>query len=167
MNTAKFLIEKFNLQPHPEGGFFRQTYKSDESIPQAALPERFNGDRAFSTAIYFLLDKGDFSAFHGIKQDEFWHFYTGSSVNIHVIDLNGYYFTLKLGIDFEQGEMPQAVVKAGCYFAAEINDKTSYALVGCTVAPGFDFADFEMPTRAALIEKFPSCAEIITKCTRL
>jgi len=167
MKDTNYWVEKLNLQPHPEGGFFKETYRSHEIIPQAALPERFSGDRVFATSIYFLLSKDDFSAFHRIKQDELWHFYDGTSLTIHIINLDGSYSTTKFGKNFDEGESPQVVVKAGCFFAAEINDKESFSLAGCTVAPGFDFADFEIPNRDSLIELFPQHVEIIKKFTRL
>ena len=159
-------VEKLNLQAHPEGGMYRQTYKSHETILKAALPKRFTGDRLFSTAIYFFLNGDDFSAFHRIKQDELWHFYDGSALTIHIITPDATYSTLKLGINIDNDESPQQVVKAGSYFAVEINDKNSYSLSGCTVAPGFDFADFDMPERGRLFKLFPLYKELITKFTR-
>lgn len=167
MKDTNYWVEKLNLQPHPEGGFFKETYRSHEIIPKAALPERFSGDRVFSTSIYLLLSKDNFSAFHRIKQDELWHFYDGTSLTIHIISLDGSHSTTKLGKNIDEGEIPQVVVKAGCFFAAETNDKESFSLTGCTVAPGFDFADFEMPNRDKLIELFPQHVEIIKKFTRL
>ena len=166
MKDANDWIERLGLEAHPEGGFFKQTYKSHELIPKSALPERFPGDRAFSTGIYYLLNKNDFSAFHVIHQDEMWHFYDGSPLTIHVIDKQGTYSTIKLGRDIDHGEQPQAVVKAGCFFAAEVNNKESYSLVGCTVAPGFDFEDFKMPSRDQLIGMYPQHKEIIQMFTR-
>jgi predicted cupin superfamily sugar epimerase len=166
MKDANYWIEKLGLQAHPEGGFFIQTYKSHEIISKTALPERFSGDRAFSTGIYYLLNQDDFSAFHVINQDEMWHFYDGSSLTIHVIDKRGTYSKIKLGRDIDNGEYPQAVVKAGCFFAAEVNNKDLYSFVGCTVAPGFDFEDFEMPSRNKLVEMFPQNIEIIKMFTR-
>ncbi|MFH0975999.1 MAG: cupin domain-containing protein [Spirochaetota bacterium] len=166
MKDENYWIDKLKLEPHPEGGYFKEIYRSQEIIPKSALPERFSGDRVFSTSIYFLLNKSNFSAFHHIKQDELWHFYDGSALTIHVIDLNSAYYAAKLGRNADEGEFPQVIVNAGCYFAAEINDKSSYTLAGCTVAPGFDFADFEMPGKSRLIELFPQYEEIIRKFTR-
>jgi predicted cupin superfamily sugar epimerase len=166
MNTAKQWIERLQLVPHPEGGYFRETYRCGETIAQKALPERFGGGRAFSTAIYYLLRGADFLAFHRIKQDEVWHFYDGSSVTLHVIDPDGRYATVKVGRDLEAGEVPQAVVKAGWLFGASVNDPRSYALVGCTVAPGFDPADFERPKREELCELYPWHRGVIKKLTR-
>jgi predicted cupin superfamily sugar epimerase len=112
------------------------------------------------------LNGEEFSALHRIHQDEVWHFYDGCGVLIHVIDPQGNYSTVVVGRDFLAGEMPQAVVKAGCYFGATLTDTRSFALVGCTVAPGFDFADFEMPGREDLIRLFPQHRSLIEKLTR-
>jgi len=166
MMNAEALIKTLNLKKHPEGGYYKETYKSDELIKQASLPERFHGDRSFSTAIYFLLTKKDISAFHKIKQDELWHFYYGDPLTIHMINQEGVYSYIKLGQNLIEGETLQAVVKAGTYFGAEVNNKTNYySLAGCTVAPGFNFADFEMPARKKLLDLFPEHEEIIIKLT--
>jgi uncharacterized protein len=166
MADARHWIEGLRLLPHPEGGFFRETYRSQEVIPRAGLPERFPGDRAFSTAIYFLLEATDFSALHRLKQDEVWHFYDGSSLTVHVLDPAGEYSTIKLGRCLEERESLQAIVAAGCWFGATVDAPGSYALAGCTVAPGFDFADFEMPAQGQLLELYPRHEEIIRKLTR-
>lgn len=130
-----------------------------------ALPARFNGDRVFSTCIYFLLDKKEFSAFHVIQQDEVWHFYEGASLTIHIIDQKGEYTAVKLGKDIENGDSFQEVVRANCWFAAAVDNTETYSLVGCTVAPGFDFADFEMADREGLVELYPQHRDIIEKYT--
>jgi predicted cupin superfamily sugar epimerase len=130
------------------------------------LPHRFGGDRAFSTAIYFLLEGEDFSALHRIRQDEILHFYDGSALTLHVIDPAGNYATVKLGRDLAAGELPQATMAAGSLFGATVNDPRSYALVGCTVAPGFDFADFSMPSREELCCQFPQHRQIVERLTR-
>ena len=167
MKNAEYWIEKLDLLPHPEGGHFRETYRAGEVIVKDALPKRFKGDRVFSTCIYYLLNRQEYSAFHAIKQDEIWHFYEGSSLTIHIIDPGGDYSTVKLGRDLESGEAPQAVVRAGCWFAAAVNNIDGYALVGCTVAPGFDFADFEMADRNTMIERYPEHRDIIKKYTEI
>lgn len=162
---AAYWIEKLGLLRHPEGGYYRETYRSDEVVERGALPSRFTGLRPFSTAIYFLLNGDDTSAFHRIKSDELWHFYSGSPLAIHVIDQNGEYTPIKLGCAPEQGEYFQAVVKAGSWFGASLCKPRSYALVGCTVAPGFDFDDFEMGTRDELLRLYPAHRTIIEKLT--
>ena len=141
--SAQQLMETYNMIPHPEGGYFKENYRAIESIPRIGLPERFDGERSFSTAIYFLLEKGNFSAFHKIKSDECWHFYAGETLWIHVIQPSGILETIQLGSDCMNGEQFQAVVPAECWFASEPAPATTYSLVGCTVAPGFDFVDFE------------------------
>lgn len=159
-------IELLKLEKHPEGGYFRETYRSHETIDKEHLPKRFNGNRNFSTAIYFLLKGNDFSAFHQIRQDELFHFYDGSCLTIHVIDHAGDYFKLKVGRDIDNGETPQGIIKAGWIFGASVNDSNSYSLVGTTAAPGFDFNDFELLSRNHLIRLYPQHRTIIEKLTR-
>ncbi|MCD6116066.1 cupin domain-containing protein [bacterium] len=170
--NAEYWIDKLKLSPHPEGGFFRETYRSNEIIHRAHLPARFNGDRSFSTAIYFLLRRGEFSAFHSIKQDELWHFYYGSPLLLHIIDPGSRYYTIKLGSNLEKGKIFQAVIPEGSWFGAstysaeDIGTSPDFTLVGCTVAPGFDFADFTLAGRAELLRMFPDKADIIRELTR-
>jgi uncharacterized protein len=163
---ADYWIEKLALEPHPEGGYYRQTYRAELTIDQAALPEGFPGARAASTAIYFLLKSGDFSAMHRLRSDELWHFYAGGALVVSVIDEGGRYSELLLGSGADAGEIFQAVVKAGNWFGARVQDASTFALVGCTVAPGFDFADFEMGKREELIRKFPRHRRVIERLTR-
>ncbi len=162
---AQHWIDRLNLQPHPEGGFFRETYRAALSLPQSALPGH-TGARAASTAIYFLLAGDQFSAFHRIRSDELWHFYAGSGLIVHVIQPGGGYRQLLLGSNGNQGEQFQAVVPAGCWFGSSLRQPETYALVGCTVAPGFDFADFEMAKREALAAQYPQHRSIIARLTR-
>jgi predicted cupin superfamily sugar epimerase len=166
MRTAEYWIQQLDLQEHPEGGFFRETYRSHETIPPEALPERFSGARSFATAIYFLLKGDDFSAFHRIKSDELWHFHAGRPLTLHMIDSSGRYQKTVLGENPQNGEVLQATVPEGCWFAAETLDRSGYTLVGCTVAPGFDFADFEMGRRSELIELYPDHRQLIKTLTR-
>lgn len=166
MRDAAYWIEKLALVKHPEGGFFRETYRSAGCIPESALPAEFGGARCLSTSIYFLLHGDDFSAFHRLKSDELWHFYTGSSLVVRVIDKAGDHHRIKLGDNPDNGETFQAVVEAGCWFGACLDDSRSFALVGCTVAPGFDFRDFEMGDGEELIRRHPEHASIIEKLTR-
>jgi len=163
MKNATYWIEKLGLQKHPEGGYYKEIYKSKEFIAKDALPTRFSGKRAFSTSIYFLLNKKEVSAFHRIKQDEIWHFYAGSSLTIHIIDQQGRYSIAQLGRYFEKGSSFQVVIPAGSYFAAAVHNPASYSLMGCTVAPGFDFADFEMPSQSKLLKLFPQHAALIKR----
>jgi hypothetical protein len=166
VNDADQWIQVLQLQRHPEGGWFREVYRAQEAIPHQCLPGRFTGDRSFSTAIYFLLKETDFSALHRINQDELWHFYDGTSLTIHMIDPAGNESSVKLGRNLQAGEALLAVVKAGWLFGATVDDSRSFALVGCTVAPGFDFADFEMPQRDRLLKEYPQQRQLIEKLTR-
>jgi predicted cupin superfamily sugar epimerase len=163
---AKYWIQKLELKPHPEGGFYRQTYKADLVLPRQALPPQFTGPRAASTAIYFLSEGENFSAFHRLRSDELWHFYAGAPLLVHVIGESGNYSTILLGSDPEAGEVLQEVVKAGCWFASHVADWKSFALVGCTVAPGFDFEDFELAEREQLVQRYPQHRDVIKKLTR-
>ncbi|KAB8153671.1 hypothetical protein EZY14_010620 [Kordia sp. TARA_039_SRF] len=160
------LVESLELLPHPEGGFYKEVYRSEKLIQKDALPDNFSGNRSYCTSIYFLLTSENFSAFHRIKQDEIWHFYGGSSLSVHVIDKEGNYTEHKVGMNFSNGEQPQLVVPAGCWFASSVPQKDSYAFVGCTVAPGFDFDDFELANREELQKIYPQHAAIIHKLTR-
>jgi predicted cupin superfamily sugar epimerase len=162
---AQYWINHLGLGPHPEGGYYRATYQSDLTIARSALPSSYQGDRSASTAIYFLLDGRDFSAFHRIASDEVWHFYSGSSLVVYVIDADGDYSELHLGDGSD--EVFQAVVKAGCWFASRVKDAEGFALVGCTVAPGFDFADFELAARPELVAAYPQHSKLIEELTRV
>jgi len=164
--SVEHLITALSLTPHPEGGYYRQTYRAGGVIPLSALPQGYSGSRAFSTAIYFLLAGDDFSAFHRIRSDEIWHFYLGSTLAIHAIHPDGAYEIVRLGADLAAGEVFQAVVPGGCWFGARLHYPQSYALVGCTVAPGFDFDDFELADRQQMIQTYPQHAEIISRLTR-
>lgn len=169
MTVANY-VQQLNLQPHPEGGYFAEMYRSKESIPQAALPARFSGPRAFSTAIYFLLESHQFSSLHRIQADEVWHFYAGDPLEIFVIDSTGTLTIIRLGNKPDQGEVFQAVVPAGCWFGSKpagdvTAQKSAFSLVGCTVAPGFDFADFELADRSTLLNQFPQHRQIIELLT--
>ncbi len=163
--SAKDWIEKLGLEPHPEGGYFRQTYKSELVIDQAALPV-YSGPRAASTGIYFLLEGEDFSALHRLRSDEMWHFYAGGTLVVSVIEADGKYSEILLGSDPDAAEVFQAVVKAGCWFGSRLRAPGTFALVGCTVAPGFDFADFEMGQREELMREYPQRREVIVRLTR-
>jgi len=160
-HDVEILVKRLGLLPHPEGGFYRETFRAPLVLD--GLPH--GGPRNASTAIYFLLPAGTFSAFHCVRSDEVWHHYDGDPVALHVIGEGGACSVLRLGRDLESGAAPQAIVPAGAWQAAEpLGDR--YALCGCTVAPGFDFADFEMAERAALTARFPSLADLVSRLTR-
>ena len=166
MDEIETLINRFDLQEHPEGGYFKETYRSEGTIPESVLGDAFEGSRNYSTGIYFLLTSDSFSAFHRIQQDEMWHFYQGAPITIHVIHPKGNYSKHVLGLNFKQGEVPQFTVPKACWFAAEVEKKDSYGFVGCTVSPGFDFKDFELAERDTLSSLFPRYEALIEKFTR-
>jgi len=166
MSNINRLIQQYNLKPHPEGGWYSQTYKSNESIDANALPARFGGDRSFSTAIYFLLEQGNFSAFHRIKSDECWHFYAGDPLLIYVIEVNGELKIISLGNDPEKGQTFQYVVPANCWFASSPATGSEYCFAGCTVSPGFEFEDFELANANELSNTYPQHKDIIRQLCR-
>jgi uncharacterized protein len=166
MTSAEY-VQKLQLQPHPEGGFYKETYRATENILAAGLPARFSGgDRSFATAIYYLLEQGDFSGFHRIRSDEGWHFYAGGPLLVHVILPQGNYYCVRLGNNLNNQEVFQFVVPAMAWFASEPAPKTDFSLVGCTVAPGFDFKDFEMADKSKLRKAFPEHTAIIQRLCR-
>jgi predicted cupin superfamily sugar epimerase len=158
---ASTIIRELRLLPHPEGGHYRETFRG-EALP-FELPGR--GVRSASTAIYFLLAGADFSAFHRVRSDEVWHHYAGDALELHCLDPVRGHERVVLGSRIAEGERPQHVILAGQYQAARLTT-AGYALCGCTVAPGFDFADFELPSRAELTRVFPSEAPLIAALTR-
>jgi len=155
------LIRRFGLEPHPEGGYYSETYRADKLVRREGAPSD-DGTRAASTAIYFLLSDGAYSAWHRIRSDELWHFYAGSPIEIHSIDERGVLSTRKLGHALDHsGTVFQAVVPARHWFAARCCDPSTWALVGCTVAPGFEFSEFEIADVDALAGQFPLHRAII------
>ena len=166
MTTAKEWIKKLELQPHPEGGFYREVYRSSDTMIADQLPNRFQQPHCFGTAIYYLLQNTDFSAFHRIRQDETWHFYDGIGLEIHMIHPDGRHQLGRLGLDLSLNERPQFTVPAGAWFAARLKDPLGFTLAGCTVAPGFEFADFELAQRQDLIRLFPAQKSLIEELTR-
>ena len=160
--TAQEWIDRLALVRHPEGGWYRETYRSTERVEAAALPPRFGGARTFSTAIYYLLGAGERSALHRIKSDEVWHHYTGDAVTLWVLDVPGVARELRLGGDDE----PQVTIPAGAWYGARVTGGGSgYALMGGTVAPGFEFTDFELGDRATLLAGWPAQRAIIEDLT--
>ncbi|MGD8306505.1 MAG: cupin domain-containing protein [Ignavibacteria bacterium] len=162
---ANYYIEKLQLTSHPEGGYFRETYRSDELLHQTNLPSRYSSSRAFSTSIYFLLEGSQISKFHRLKSDEQWHFYDGSTIILYTINKFRTLNKLLIGREMENKESFQVNILKDTWFAAEVMDKTPFALVGCTVAPGFDFDDFELGNRENLLSEFPKHKDIIIRLT--
>ncbi len=160
-------IARLGLERHPEGGWFRQTYCAVEEIDAAALPARFAGPRPFATAIYFLLEEGQVSRLHRLAADELWFFHAGGTLLVQAVDAAGALQTQLLGASPARGESFQATVPAGSWFGAELAQGAPYALVSCTVAPGFDFADFELAERSALVALHPEHRGLIERLTRV
>jgi predicted cupin superfamily sugar epimerase len=146
------LVRMLGLKPHPEGGYYQETYRAPTQVRTS------RGPRAAGTAIYYLLPRGAIAAWHQVSSDEVWHFYDGASLTLYLLSERGLQ-TVVLGRDVAKGERPQVVISAGVLQAGITRGE--YTLVGCTVAPGFDFADWEMPPRATLLARYPEHAELI------
>jgi len=160
--AAQRLIEMLGLVPHPEGGYYREVFRAKTLLDSPV----HGGQRNASTAIYFLLPAGTFSAFHAVHgSDEVWHHYDGDPLELHLLDDVGNHTLANLGRDFAKGQRPQVVVPAGVLQAAvPVGD--SFTLCGCTVAPGFDFRDFEIPARSELLGRFPAHRDLIERLSR-
>lgn len=160
------LINGLQLEPHPEGGFFKRVHYCPEQIQAEALPSRYEGSRQLYSSIYYLLGPGDFSAFHRLKSDEIWHFFEGESLAVHLISPDGNYTLKHLGKNLAKGEHFQFVIPHGTWFAAEANISTDYALIGCTVVPAFEYHDFELASAVELEKLFPQHAKLINRLCR-
>lgn len=163
--SAQEIIDQLHLQPHPEGGYYRETYKSPVTISASALPAGCPSARPAGTAIYFLLRHGDKSRLHRLRFDEVWHFYLGGPLRLVVISPEGKAEQVKLGQDLSAGQELQRVVPAGCWFGAYPLPGSMYSLVGCTVAPGFSFEDFKLGEQGELTESFPHLRDLIAELT--
>ena len=157
---AADIIEQLGLVAHPEGGWYREIYRSDQIVPTD------RGDRSAGTGIYYLLEAGDFSAFHRVLADEVWHAYVGGRATLVQLTDKGIETTL-LGTDLTDSQIPQALVPAGVWQGVYLNEGTEFALMGCTVSPGFDFDDFELAERSELMAQFPDAPDLIEQLTRL
>jgi len=157
----KSLVNDLGLFKHPEGGYFKEVFRSEDKL--IPLAERYQGkQRHAGTSIYYLLEGHDFSAWHRVLSDETWHFYHGCPLNIYILTQTGALETITLG-DFSGIPLFQHTVKSNQWFAAQPVAKTSYSLVGCSVYPGFDFNDFELGSREALLAQHPDKKEIIER----
>jgi predicted cupin superfamily sugar epimerase len=164
VRNAEDIIKLLQLQPHPkEGGYFRETYRSADSFSD--LPSRYRGKRSASTAIYYLLTPETFSAMHRLASDEIFHFYMGSPVEMLQLFPDGQGKIVGLGSDLKAGQSPQVIVPAGVWQGSRLVAGGSFALMGTTVAPGFDFADYESGEREKLIEQYPQFAKMIRELT--
>jgi predicted cupin superfamily sugar epimerase len=165
MQPASYWIDHLQLIPHPEGGYFRETYRCSDIIHSDALPERFDGDRNASTAIYFLLPYEHISHLHKIKSDELWHFHAGGPLSLYI--LHDTSLTIRrLGLNLDNGEFPQVIIPANTWFGARVTQPDAYTLASCTVSPGFDFQDFEMAIREDVLRTHPQHRDIIFQLTK-
>ena len=158
--TAQYWIDHLNLQPHPEGGYYKEIFRSKNEVVRAGA----TGLKQACTSIYYLLEGRDFSGFHRLASDELWYFHKGAPLHIHVIDHLGIHTIIELS-DTDTGSL-QAVIPPNTWFAAEIPSATGFALVSCTVAPGFDFAEFEMAKKNELLALYPLHEELLGRLCR-
>jgi predicted cupin superfamily sugar epimerase len=164
IHSADYWVQKLGLQPHPEGGYYKEIYRGTEGIEKENLPVRYSGARPFATAIYYLLQGNDLSAFHRIQSDEIWVYIDGRSANIYSITGDGKLNKEVLGTG--EGAIPQIIIPKLTWFAANLVDKNSFILVSCFVAPGFDFSDFELADREKMLQLYPLHKDIIEKFTK-
>ena len=157
---AEHWVRVLGLAAHPEGGWFREVFRSPERVAREALPPRFTGARALATSILYLLGAGEHSRFHRLLADEMWSHHAGGAVHLHLLERGGAR-TLIVG-----GDTPQVTVPHGAWFAAEPEPGAAFALAGCFVAPGFEFEDFELADRDALLAEFPQQRALVTRFTR-
>lgn len=162
-HSAEFWIEHLRLEPHPEGGYFRETHRS----PVTVHPPGFGGPRRLTTTIYFMLKAGQFSQLHRLRAEEVWHFYTGSSLTLHQIHSSGRYVTARVGPHADQGQQFHTVVPSGLWFGATVDDTQpgAFSLVACTCSPGFEFEDFTLANREEMLERFPAHAGVVRMLT--
>ncbi|MCF0148652.1 MAG: cupin domain-containing protein [Clostridium sp.] len=156
MNSAEYYINNLNMQPHIEGGYFKESFLSKDE---------FNKDKKLWSSIYFLLRTGEVSNFHRLKSDELWYYHDGEALTIYMITNEGELITKKLGKNIENGETPQVLVEKGCIFGSAMNNH-GYALVGCMVSPAFQYDEFELFKREYLLDLYPNYKDIIMKLTR-
>jgi len=158
-------IDELGLVPHPEGGFYRETWRSPEMLAKGSLPGRFPGPRPLGTSILYLLRAGERSRLHRLRADETWHLYDGGPLHLHLLEPGTGHRRLALGLDVTRGESPQCLVPHGAWFGAEVGEGATHALAGCTVVPGFAFEDFELGERDALLAAFPAHRALVERLT--
>jgi predicted cupin superfamily sugar epimerase len=155
MKDAKYWVNELKLLKHPEGGYYKEVYRSNKSF----IPNEIGENRNYITSIYFLIEEGNVSHFHSIKQDELWYYHAGDPLSVYIITSNGALECIKIGPNPEKGEVLQAIVPANCIFGSKSSGK--YSLVSCVVAPGFDFADFKLYNKNELLKSYYKHKEII------
>ncbi|MBM4158449.1 MAG: cupin domain-containing protein [Ignavibacteria bacterium] len=160
---AQFLIRKLKLIKHPEGGYYSEVHRSAEIILPECLPRRYKTKRNYITSIFYMLEGTDYSAFHFLKTDELWHFYEGFPVTIYIINKDGKLTKIILGNNLYKGEKHFYVTQRGTWYALALNNPESYALLGCTLSPGFEYEDMKFGKKTDLIKKFPRHKLLIRK----
>ena len=165
MHSSQYFIDTLNMEPHPEGGFYKSSFDSCENISSNDLKTSFEGERILWTSIYFLLRDGEISSFHRLKSDEMWYYHAGSPLTIYMISPEGELTTKQLGLNIKNGETPQFLVPKNYIFGSAMNN-SGYSLVGCMVSPGFDFKDFEILKRDVLLNKYSQHKDTIIKLTK-
>lgn len=158
--TKEYYLQKLNMTPHPEGGYYKETYRA------ASRVQSNSGDRSAGTVIYFLLDEMNFSAFHRLTSDEVWYFHDGGSAKIYILHADGSIDIKTIGKDTTIGEEFQIILPANCWFAAEVEDGKNFILVSCSVSPGFEFEDFKLADGSKLADDFPQHAVLIRRLCR-
>ncbi|OFX74552.1 MAG: hypothetical protein A2X12_11715 [Bacteroidetes bacterium GWE2_29_8] len=161
MSIIDKIVKKLNMSPHPEGGYYVETYRSEINVDNIYANAKYGDSRKIATCIYYLLTNNDVSKFHKLKSDEFWFYHTGSSAMVYIINKDGILEKRKLGNDILHNESPQILIEAGNIFGAEVIDKKSFILLSCIVVPGFDFNDFELVNRIELLHKYPKYNDLI------
>ncbi len=161
MKNSEYWIQHLELQPHPEGGYFKETTRSGILIPAGSLSGQLQNERNLYTSILFLLEAGSVSRFHRLKSDELWYYHYGDSMIIECIDENGKHYTERLGAGVGDGEKLQVLLPSGTIFGAKTAGTSNYSLVGCMVSPGFDFADFKLFEREELLHLYPQYRPLI------
>ncbi len=165
--TAQHIINWLKLKPHPEeGGFYSETYRCLENISQPCLPERYASPRSMGTAIYYLLTPETFSAIHRLRTDEIFHFYLGDPVTMLQLLPDGSSKVLTLGTDILNDQQLQLIVPRNTWQGSFLNPGGTFALLGCTMAPGFDFVDYEHGSREALLQAYPNQKDLILRLTK-
>lgn len=166
MNNSQYWIQNLNLQPHSEGGFFKETFRSEVEINLKLWPHGYSGTRKISTSIYYLLQSGEISRLHRIRSDELWYYHAGGSLRIVWLDDEGREHSKILGINSEKAEELQILIPAGTIFGAEVIEADSFCLVGCMVSPGFEYDDFELFNKEKLLQTYPKQAKLIKRFTK-
>lgn len=166
METAEHWIQRFGLKPHPEGGYYAETYRSNLAIDTCCLGSAYDGRRSACTAIYYMLVGTQFSTMHRLRSDELWCYHLGAPLSIHLLTIEDGHTEITLGTDLEKGHRPQIVVPAGTWFGAKVGNPEAFSLMGCIMAPGFEFSDLEIGEREELIRRFPSQRSIIEELTK-